>query len=144
MYTVDYFIKKFEAIPEAKWLVMSRSDGYARCAYGWCYATHKEAKETEEGLGKISDEEVALTVLVRSLNSEFAAGGINNGIYSRYQQPTPKQRILAALYDVKRMQLPTYEDIRSSLAVLPIDETSDSKTYYALLPVEYPDGPCRD
>jgi hypothetical protein len=50
---------------------------------------------------------------------------INNGCNYNYQQPTPKQRILAALYDIKKMQEPAHTDITKELAVLPVNETSD-------------------
>jgi len=53
---------------------------------------------------------------------------INDKRSNKHPQPTPKQRILAALYDIKKMQQPAqpeWKDITSDLAVLPVNETSD-------------------
>lgn len=38
------------------------------------------------------------------------AAAINNNMTIEYRQPTPKQRILAALYDIKKMQTPIEKD----------------------------------
>lgn len=93
MYTVDYFIRKFEAIPEERWCVYVTDDGNGRhCAYGHCL--HNDA---------VTPESMALIELF-PLNENAAV--INNGHSPRYPQPTPKQRILAALHDIKKMQEP--------------------------------------
>lgn len=116
MYTVDHFISFFKAIPEENFLVreygnekvgcsmglLSKS-GMAHCEFGDLLTDH---------FGKTKDYNTAIT--------------INNGDHPDYQQPTPKQRILAALYDIKKLQQPVYEDITKSLAVLPTDETADA------------------
>lgn len=104
MYTVGYFIKKFEAIPENLWCVSARSNNDQRCAYGWCYTSKEEAKQSEAWGYQRNAEEIALDNMVQLLNPLWGAAGINNGIYSEYQQPTPKKRILAALHDIKAMQ----------------------------------------
>lgn len=52
-----------------------------------------------------SVEDKCLTKLIKTLNEDFGAGGVNNGVYGQYQQPTPKQRILAALYDIREKEL---------------------------------------
>lgn len=104
-YDIDYFIKKFEAIPEEKWItdLQLDQDGNS-CALGWCmteedrvhslqnwsYVAHWSGHETEEG--KVLWE----NILPRAVTL------INNGQDTRYQQATPKQRILAALQDAKR------------------------------------------
>jgi hypothetical protein len=126
-YTVDYFIQKFEAIPENLFCVATRSMGEQRCAYGWCYGSAQEAKASERCNSSRNEEETALSELVRVLGRNWGAGGINNGIYPEYQQPTPKARILAALRDIKKLQQPDHEDITKDLAVLPVDETADIK-----------------
>ena len=83
IYNVNYFIKKFEAIPEDQWTTGSFRDEHGRkCALGHCLTLH--------------EEQAALISLLRYTTSE-----INDGERDRYQQPTPKQRILAALNDVK-------------------------------------------
>lgn len=120
MYTVDYFIKKFKAIPEGRFLTGERHDGKGNhCAHGWCDLRNviNESGETME--------EMALSKLAELIPGRFGFGPINNGTDYRYQQPTPKQRILAALYDIKAMQQPVHQDITASLAVLPVSETSD-------------------
>lgn len=103
-YNVDYFIAKFEAIPEDQ-IGDSQSTG---CAYGQC--------RTADYDGAMSPEGIALTKLMSSipgltpthnaryLPHEATAARINNGDIEQYQQPTPKQRILAALHDIKNMQ----------------------------------------
>lgn len=104
-YTADYFLTKFSAIPERLWCEFSRSVGEQRCALGWCYPEKIMAKLSQTaGAYPVSDEEKALIVLVKILNPKFGAGGINNGLYKEYPQKTPKQRILAALHDIKKMQ----------------------------------------
>lgn len=97
-YDVDYFLKRFEAIHEDDW----RNDGgfgnpgEPRCALGHCGVS-----ETMDGL---TDKAMALDALFAAVKGGVAT--INDGDDSRYQQPTPKQRILAALRDVKARQTP--------------------------------------
>lgn len=87
MYDVNYFIKKFEAIPEEMWTTgeFDRGDG-CKCALGHCGVNHFQG----------TDEGKALHYLLN-----YYADEINDGASERYQQDTPKQRILAALNDVK-------------------------------------------
>lgn len=40
---------------------------------------------------------------------------INDGESNEYKQPSPKQRILAALYDIKKMQEPQYPSATSEI-----------------------------
>lgn len=109
IYNVDYFIKKFSAIPEDKWCTNTRSNGYGqRCALGWCYPSGQEAKESEHGDYGVtgSPEDRALCKLFNVLPYPWV-GGTNNGTQEcPYKQPTAKQRILAALYDIKKLQQP--------------------------------------
>lgn len=134
MYTVDYFINKFEAIPENKWNDFIQYDVQSdtRCAFGHCGIEKHYLKygnpvvdgtETKEGQGLID--------LFRNSGYHTASGNwvtdVNNGRSDTYQQPTPKQRILAALYDIKKMQKPLYEDITSELAsIATVEETADA------------------
>lgn len=81
-YDVDYFIQKFEAIPEENWCVGEyHGDNDTHCALGHC------------------DDDIDR----QPLRQLFANGcaKINDGHNLRYQQSTPKQRILAALRDIK-------------------------------------------
>lgn len=105
IYTVDYFIKKFEAIP-SKEIGTSQDTG---CAYGQC-------RTMDKGDGAITVEGMALEKLMMTLPElkpskaalyppyECTPARINNGEILQYQQRTPKERILAALRDIKAMQ----------------------------------------
>lgn len=107
-YSVDYFIEKFEAIPEDKWCVGSLHSNGRSCALGHCGMT---ADPEVEPFGIMffnwSDEGMALTKLLDKLG--LKPWEINDYMpfmkdAYRYIQKTPKQRILAALNDVKKMQ----------------------------------------
>jgi len=81
MFDVDYFIKKFEAIPDEDWTTgQFENDIGQRCALGHC--TFIESASLKD----ILLDEVA---------------EINDGTDGQYQQETPKSRILAALKDIK-------------------------------------------
>lgn len=91
-YTVDYFIKKFEAIPEYKWLLCLMYDSFGNhCAEGW--AIEFGGEECKDSLQELFNE----------IGIEYASC-VNNEQYGIYSQPTPKQRVLAALYDIKKIQ----------------------------------------
>jgi hypothetical protein len=95
-YTVDYFIKKFEAIPEGLWNIGAYHslDGKS-CALGHCGGNAKNhLVGCEEGL--------ALWELFWNVLQKFVHD--INDCEDYYPQPTPKQRILAALYDIKAQQ----------------------------------------
>lgn len=88
IYNVDYFIRKFEAIPEELWVSGSTGQPSGpRCAMGHCMDGHE-----------VTDEMIKFC----NLFTDHGRVGyvVNNGYDSTYQQPTPKQRILAALYDI--------------------------------------------
>lgn len=92
IYTVDYFIEKFNKIPEGLWSeFLHRDESPRQCAIGHC---------------KLDGENRALGI---DLFWEVLKTGVGTVIHKRhpnYQQPTPKQRILAALRDIKQMQAP--------------------------------------
>lgn len=115
-YTVDYFIQKFEAIPEGEWCTREFISGNKRCARGHCYIslkTHTEIRHYSETSHPIAAEDSALLKLFNSIGESAAT--VNNGDYfgddGKYNQPTPKQRILAALYDIKKMQEPKVKEV---------------------------------
>lgn len=88
-YDVDYFIAKFEAIPEELWFVNGYTDFTGRhCALGHCGETGNHFARCDEA-----------ETLQRILQNDTVP--INDGYHPWYHQPTPKQRILAALGDVK-------------------------------------------
>lgn len=88
---VDYFINKFEAIPDELWTTNQYHDNGKSCAMGHCGATERMQR---------TEESAAFEALFvrRLLNIPC----INDGQYSQYPQPTPKARILAALSDIKQ------------------------------------------
>lgn len=94
-YDVDYFIAKFEAIPEELWCTEVLTKGAQRCALGWCGAYYPDEDDDDEENDGTTEESLALMSLIPMV------GDINDGLINRYQQPTPKQRILAALRDAE-------------------------------------------
>lgn len=97
-YTKEYFIQKFEAIPEEKWTTGKYTDGYACCVIGHCGVSDYAGFER-------SDEAQALYKLIFSLTKTKYLPtnplvSINDGKQEEYKQDTPKQRILAALKDL--------------------------------------------
>lgn len=128
-FTVDYFIKKFEAIPEELWCVGEQYNRNTkqRCALGLCNFEHDGTRKL--GAFDVNSESDRLSYILPPVeviknisgNSGYESGGIadrefgnnvaaiNNGESKRYQQPTPKQRILAALYDIKKLSEPVTE-----------------------------------
>lgn len=113
VYNVNYFIKKFEAIPEELWIAGHLHWEDKSCANGHCGMKNYSAP-TEESMAL---REVFKSLQVTPLSTScyeheihgskyysLIALNINDGHVKEYQQPTPKQRILAALYDIKKMQ----------------------------------------
>lgn len=106
MYTVDYFIQKFEAIPEGQWCTGQMEDIRGlKCANGHCGLV-ASYQPNEEALALVE----ILRPLKRTNRASFpddvldVTACINDGLTAEYPQPTPKQRILAALYDIKKIQ----------------------------------------
>lgn len=88
----QYFIEKFEAIPEEMWTVNVYTEGDKCCAFGHC------------GVNAIggTKESTALAEIIANTPGKYGyVDIINDGDDNRYKQPTPKQRILAALRDVQ-------------------------------------------
>lgn len=111
-YTVDYFIEKFSKIPEELWYDggLLHFNG-KRCAYGLCGLTpFQEPSKECRALSDIFQK--AFPQFNKKTYSHNLSGvviSINDDVGSLiglYQQPTPKQRILAALYDIKKLQEP--------------------------------------
>lgn len=121
-YNVDYFIKKFEAIPEDQWTTGERhgSNG-THCAHGWCDLNELSMPY----LNTYSNEEKSLVKVFTPIMKGTGCAKINNGFHPNYQQPTPKQRILAALYDIKKMQQP--EKVKTVYVSVPQTITEQTK-----------------
>lgn len=133
-YDVDYFIKKFGNTKDNLWCAYSLHNGYGRaCANGWCGSTFD--KKTDEVLFiNTTEESRALQPIFAHLSSSInndanshsysnIAAVINNGDDPRYQQPTPKQRILAALRDIKKLQQPTITEVQTVGEFIPVTFT---------------------
>lgn len=130
----QYFIDKFEAIPEERWCTSVFRNGKGQmCANGHCGVKFAELSamriiETEESSAlcdvftkvKIHDGfgNPLLDYSILGRNYSNIAALINNGRSVEYQQFTPKQRILAALRDVqtKEQQDKAVEEVKEVLA----------------------------
>jgi hypothetical protein len=115
-YDVDYFIKKFEDVPGYRWWMGDyHNENKTRfCAAGLCGGT--------AGAGCMTYEFYALSDLfVNYFGFDGRVSNINDGIHHAYQQPTPKQRVLAALYDIKARQQPKDEP-KERIIYVTVDE----------------------
>lgn len=104
-YDVNYFIDMFSAIPEDQWCIRKLiNEVEQKCALGHCLLRHTNYKEWNSILRKdfTSLEAQALVVLFTRNNMNVA--DVNNGDDIKYPQKTPKQRVLAALSDIKEAQ----------------------------------------
>lgn len=97
--TRDYFIAKFEAIPDEKWTTGKYMDKDGRCcALGHCGVL--QVDDTADGPRYLlSKEGDCLQFLIEKLRLT-TVHHVNDGVDPHYQQPTPKARILAALRDL--------------------------------------------
>jgi hypothetical protein len=96
-YTVDYFIEKFKAIPKKEWCtqVFVNRKGQ-KCAFGHCGSTVDNASSLEsDALENLIDTNLSIVSVVNTVSA------INDGRDFRFQQKTPKLRILAALRWIK-------------------------------------------
>jgi len=85
-YTVNYFIEKFNQIPEEEWCVGTITNYQnQKCAVGHCDSYTKACQLTK--------------LFLQELNTKPTI--VNDGRHNTYTQKTPKQRILAALIDIK-------------------------------------------
>lgn len=90
MKTASEFIAFFEAIPEEKWCTGTYHDGDRHCAYGHLIIADLENhSEDSEQFG-----------LLMGFN-RYSVSSVNDGDCRSFTQPTPKQRILAALREIE-------------------------------------------
>ena len=94
-YDIDYFINKFEAIPDENWGINNFVLGNKCCAYGHCGVVFN----TGETLESKALEEINKLLPNYGFLGHFTR--INDGLNHDYKQETPKTRILAALNDIK-------------------------------------------
>ncbi len=106
VYDVDYFLRKFEAIPDEKWLVARMGCDGAGCALYHCggiYGPWSEQPREAKALMRLfgaSEGDNDAEKFVYQINDNGRPVGENKV----YTQPTPKARILAALADIKAKQ----------------------------------------
>lgn len=94
-HTVDYFIKKFKAIPNNKWITNQFVSEDGCCAFGHCGIRNDSSPSN-------NPEAQNLIRLFKRLRIDVA--NINDGYENKYQQKHPRTRILAALRDIKKLQ----------------------------------------
>lgn len=89
-YTVDYFIKKFNKTHHSQWCtnILHNAKRTKFCVVGHC-------GESIDNFGTTESYSI-MAVLGNK------ATDINDGRIDKYQQKTPRSRILAALRDVKK------------------------------------------
>lgn len=88
-FTVEYFIAKFEAIPEEKWCTRFFEQQGQRCALGHCGMT--DVGSTDEA-GALINLFGTVGMSVTEINDDHPV----------MKGPTPKQRVLAALRDLQK------------------------------------------
>ena len=94
---IDWFIHKFEEIPEEKWTEGAYQKGGALCALGFC--------------GELSSKEPTIeSISLEKLFEEYQlrVSLVNDGECPLYQQDTPKKRIVSALLDIRQKELDKY------------------------------------
>lgn len=104
-YTVDYFIKKFEKIPQKEWTVGEYVNDKGKC----CALGHCGAKLVFDKHSGIEDEyfpeeaEALKELLV--YYTAYLPSLINDGDVSEYNLGHPKKNILAALGEIKKIKM---------------------------------------
>lgn len=123
IYDVNYFIDKFQKISASLWIVGAFGQQDFHCALGHCGA------RCSSDVVPLSEASILVGIMRKHLNSFPSI--INDGLNSNYPQHTPKQRILAALQDIKKMQdksdAPPREDITHELAKDSVEERLNVK-----------------
>lgn len=90
-WTIDDYIAFYDTIPEEKWMTGDFCDGYGRCcALGHLGFSHSPPDNTITERHAIFFKRHGLTLPM-----------VNDGFVGPYNQPTPKQRVLAYLRDLK-------------------------------------------
>lgn len=99
IYDVNYFIAKFEAIPEHFWICGSFNDktGLKHCALGFC--VHIRQRRTDPPY----DTEFNALVEIFKCRG-FDVVRVNDGTYEGVVKTSPRERILAKLYDFKQIE----------------------------------------
>lgn len=97
IFDVDYFIAKFDAIPENLWTIKKYVDDKGcMCALGHCGA------RVNESIQKVTEESLALNLLFTDVINVNVVS-VNDRIINVFGG-TPKKRILNALVTIKALQ----------------------------------------
>ena len=91
-YDVEHFLNKFRAIPEELWLIGCYSvwtKPQSHCALGHCGRDIDFSTDESNGLAHLF------------FSHGLRVTNTNDGLDDRFPQPTPKQRIIAALEFIK-------------------------------------------
>lgn len=134
-FTVDYFIKKFEAIPEDEWAVqhLETPDG-ARCAMGHCGGHVNQSKESaslakllSNLTGASPDRDISIYAINDGLDTIRLGYHFENK-YTSKKIKGAKQRILAALYDIKKMQEPIEQgEVKETIRYVTVEVDKEVK-----------------
>ena len=106
-YNADYFIKKFESIPESKWAIGSFKRKYGQCcALGHCGQTNFAASEEANALSSLfymylNTNPVMINDAVGHLRDDAGKELMRVDEFGT----TPKERILVALECIKGIEL---------------------------------------
>lgn len=117
MYNLNYFIEKFEAIPEEQWCVGTTDNGRGQhCALGHCgmdnYSSLKEVPE-------------ALALKDLTIHRGISVVLTNDMMSGMYRQSTPKQRILAMLYGIKAKEVVEEAQLIANTPTEVLEEVQD-------------------
>lgn len=97
-YTIDYFINKFSNIPAKNWCTGTfKIDSDKFCALGHCGSYWKRGLSGIKIQIETEESKALGEIFLTKSTSLIAAANVNDGLDSRFQQKTPKARILAAL-----------------------------------------------
>lgn len=96
-YDVNYFIEKFSKIPASKWTTYTFENYAGQC----CALGHCGFQRNISGGKNKTTEGISLINLINKIGLNVVT--INDGD-TKYQQRSPKARILAALRDVKKQE----------------------------------------
>lgn len=102
LYTIDYFIKKFKAIPSSKWCTGYFEKNGKHCALGHCGCSIYTPMTEESMALKEIFRDANLGVV--SVNDEGCGINFGLGLSINFKKKTPKTRILEALRYIKKIK----------------------------------------
>lgn len=95
-FTIDHFIEKLSAVPESKWCGGQYKTEDGRCdVLGLC-----GYRRGSNIVPPVTTKEGSALRQLAAI-AEYNITHVNDGGDGRYQQATPKQRVMALLHDLK-------------------------------------------